>query len=94
MREIVLGEAPLLADPSWREQAACLEFPALLFFGLDDSEPQMDRRVREDNAKRICSGCGVRQECLEYALSTKEPYGIWGGLTEIERRARLRGRIN
>ena len=94
MREIVLGETALIADPSWREEAACLEFPALVFFGLDDSEPQMDRRVREDKAKRICSGCGVRQECLEYALSTKEPYGIWGGLTEIERRARLRGRIN
>jgi WhiB family redox-sensing transcriptional regulator len=38
--------------------------------------------------------CAVRRECLEYALTTKEPYGIWGGLTEVERRARQHGRIN
>jgi WhiB family redox-sensing transcriptional regulator len=79
---------PLLqADAEWRERAACLAYPAIIFFGMDDSETPAERRTREDQAKRICFGCEVRQECLEYALATKEPYGIWGGLTEIERRA-------
>jgi WhiB family redox-sensing transcriptional regulator len=77
-------------DTTWREEAECLSYPSVLFFGLDDSESAADRKVRELEAKRICSRCGVRNECLEYSLSMREPYGIWGGLTEIERRARLR----
>ncbi len=81
-------------DTEWREQAACLEYPAVLFFGVDDSETPAERRAREDRAKRVCWGCGVRRECLEYALATKEPYGIWGGLTEIERRGRAHSRAN
>jgi WhiB family redox-sensing transcriptional regulator len=83
---------PLVSSGSWREHAACLNFPAVLFFGMDDSESSAERRSREEHAKRICLGCEVRTECLEYALSTREPYGIWGGLTEIERRARLHHR--
>ena len=83
---------PLLSSSSWRERAACLNFPAVLFFGMDDSESSAERRSREDSAKRICLSCEVKNECLEYALSTREPYGIWGGLTEIERRARLHHR--
>jgi WhiB family transcriptional regulator, redox-sensing transcriptional regulator len=94
MREVFLGGEALTADPTWREQAACLEFPAVLFFGQDDSEPQAERRVREQQAKRVCAGCIVREECLEFALSTREPYGIWGGLTEAERRSRLHKRAN
>ena len=78
----------LTTQAEWRERAACLEYPAVLFFGLDDSETPAERRSREDTAKRVCFGCEVRQDCLQYALSTKEPYGIWGGLTEIERRGR------
>lgn len=79
-------------EAEWREDAACLEYPAVLFFGLDDSETPAERRTREDRAKRVCLACGVRKECLEYALATKEPYGIWGGLTEIERRSRTHSR--
>lgn len=82
----------LTQQTDWREQAACLEFPAVLFFGLDDTESSAERRAREDRAKTICYGCRVRQECLEYSLATREPYGIWGGLTEIERRSRLHKR--
>ncbi len=86
MRDLLTTEA------EWRERAACLSYPAVLFFGMDDSETPAERRSREDRAKRVCFGCGVRKECLEYALDTKEPYGIWGGLTELERKARLRTR--
>ncbi|HEX2240626.1 MAG TPA: WhiB family transcriptional regulator [Actinomycetota bacterium] len=84
----------LLTEAEWRQKAACLEYPAVIFFGLDDNETPAERRAREDRAKSICSGCDVRQECLEYALETKEPYGIWGGLTEIERKAYARGRLS
>ncbi|MFN2524911.1 MAG: WhiB family transcriptional regulator [Actinomycetota bacterium] len=84
----------LLTEAEWRQRAACLEYPAVIFFGLDDCETPAERRAREDRAKAICSGCNVRQECLEYALDTKEPYGIWGGLTEIERKAYARGRLS
>lgn len=83
----------LLTDAEWREQAACLPYPAIMFFGLDDCETPVERRTREDQAKEICARCGVKQECLEYAVGTKEPYGIWGGLTEIERKAYQRGRL-
>jgi WhiB family transcriptional regulator, redox-sensing transcriptional regulator len=76
----------------WRELAACRSHPAVLFFGVDDTESSADRRAREEEAKRVCFGCRVRQQCLEYSLDTKEPYGIWGGLTEAERKARLRSR--
>ncbi len=79
-------------DTEWREGAACLDQPALLFFGMDDSENPAARRLREESAKRVCRLCEVRAQCLEYALAAKEPYGVWGGLTEIERRARLRSR--
>ena len=38
------------------------------------------------DAKRICAGCDVKQQCLEYALANDERFGIWGGLSERERR--------
>lgn len=77
----------------WRGRAACTSHPSVLFFGLDDSESTAERRVREEQAKVVCRACEVRGQCLEYALKTREPYGIWGGLTELERRARLRARV-
>jgi WhiB family redox-sensing transcriptional regulator len=89
-----MKEWVLAADAEWRHRASCLDYPAVLFFGVDDSESPGERRGREESAKRICSMCAVKGECLEYALATKEPYGIWGGLTEIERRARLHGRVS
>lgn len=83
-----LSEAAV--QPLWREHAACLLHPGILFFGLDELETPAEKRHREDEAKSICATCGVRDECLEYALATKEPYGIWGGLTEVERKAYAR----
>ncbi len=80
-------------EAEWRLRAACLKYPSVLFFGVDDSETPVERRAREERAKEICAQCEVRQECLDYALATKEPYGIWGGLTEIERKGRMRTRF-
>jgi WhiB family redox-sensing transcriptional regulator len=80
-------------EATWRDEARCLDYPGVLFFGVEDSETAAERRGREEQAKRICSSCTVRGECLEYALRVREPYGIWGGLTELERRARLRTKL-
>lgn len=77
-------------EVTWRENAACLPHPATLFFGFDDSEPPVERRAREEQAKVICTTCQVKEECLGYALQANETYGIWGGLTEVELKARRR----
>ncbi len=84
----------LMPDLEWRERAACLRYPAILFFGMDDNEAAAERHTREEEAKEVCTQCLVRSECLDYALTTREAYGIWGGLTELERKARLQGRAS
>ncbi|WP_424556268.1 WhiB family transcriptional regulator [Streptacidiphilus pinicola] len=48
--------------------------------------------IREDAAKRVCAGCPVLDECRTYALEAREPYGVWGGMSEDERAALLRMR--
>ena len=68
-------------EPGWQERALCAQTDPEAFF------PEKGGSTRE--AKRICSGCEVRAECLEYALANDERFGIWGGLSERERR-RLR----
>jgi WhiB family redox-sensing transcriptional regulator len=76
------GQAPAApADESWRLEALCAETDPEAFF------PEKGGSTRE--AKRVCTGCAVRSECLEFALSNDERFGIWGGLSERERR-RLR----
>jgi WhiB family redox-sensing transcriptional regulator len=65
----------------WQERALCAQTDPEAFF------PEKGGSTRE--AKKICSGCEVRAECLEYALAHDERFGIWGGMSERERR-RLR----
>ncbi|TYP89884.1 WhiB family redox-sensing transcriptional regulator [Blastococcus xanthinilyticus] len=68
---------------SWQERALCAETDPEAFF------PEKGGSTRE--AKKICTGCEVKAECLEFALANDERFGIWGGLSERERR-RLRRR--
>ncbi len=63
---------------AWQDQALCAQTDPEAFF------PEKGGSTRE--AKRICVGCEVKQECLEYALMSDERFGIWGGLSERERR--------
>ncbi|MDQ3887021.1 MAG: WhiB family transcriptional regulator [Actinomycetota bacterium] len=65
-------------EHGWRERALCIQTDPEAFF------PEKGGSTRE--AKRICTGCEVRAECLEYALVHDERFGIWGGLSERERR--------
>ena len=66
---------------TWQDQALCAQTDPEAFF------PEKGGSTRE--AKRICLSCDVRQECLEFALRNDERFGIWGGMSERERR-RLR----
>ena len=63
---------------SWQERALCAQTDPEAFF------PEKGGSTRE--AKRVCLSCDVRGECLEYALANDERFGIWGGLSERERR--------
>jgi WhiB family transcriptional regulator, redox-sensing transcriptional regulator len=65
-------------EQDWQERALCAQTDPEAFF------PEKGGSTRE--AKRICLGCEVRSECLEYALQHDERFGIWGGLSERERR--------
>ena len=49
-------------------------------------EKKAARAARELRAKQVCAGCEVRAECLQQALDSGERYGVWGGLTDVERR--------
>ncbi|MBN9097196.1 MULTISPECIES: WhiB family transcriptional regulator [unclassified Pseudonocardia] len=73
-------------EEGWQERALCAQTDPEAFF------PEKGGSTRE--AKRICSGCEVKAECLDYALGHDERFGIWGGLSERERRRLRRGEIS
>jgi len=61
----------------------------VLFFPPSLPERRDERHARENKAKEICDHCSVQRDCLDFALRVREPHGIWGGLTEAERRELL-----
>ena len=71
-------------DRTWQDYANCLGVDPDLFF------PERGASTKE--AKEVCRGCVVREDCLEYALSNSEKFGIWGGMSERERRRIRRAR--
>ena len=73
----LLGE-----EQPWVGRAACRGADPALFFPGPDDDPS--------EALELCGRCPVRQDCLEYALEARERYGIWGGMTERERRRLIR----
>ena len=73
-------------DRTWQPIALCRGNHSHLFFPPSTTERKDERERREIRAKSICKVCPVRSDCLGYAMEIKEPYGIWGGLTETERR--------
>lgn len=78
-----------LLDDSWQLKAACRGPQAAVFFPPPRFERKDEKLERERRAKAICAQCSVASECLEYALSIREPHGIWGGVNEAERRQML-----
>lgn len=78
-----------IAERAWQSRAACRGPESWLFFPPAYPERKEERDARESRAKGICAECPVRAECLDYAISIREPHGIWGGLNEAERRTLL-----
>ncbi|WP_040157975.1 WhiB family transcriptional regulator [Mobilicoccus massiliensis] len=70
----------------WQYQGACRATGPTSFFH-PEGERGARRRSRDAAAKLVCAGCPVIQECREHALRVREPYGVWGGMTEDERLA-------
>ena len=68
---------------SWQYDAMCRQHSSNLFF------PPATFEKREAKAKAVCNGCPVRVDCLDEAKEISEPFGIWGGLNEVERKRSL-----
>jgi WhiB family redox-sensing transcriptional regulator len=77
------------ADDVWRDHALCRDTDPELFFPVGTTGQAL---VSQDHAKQVCHECTVQQACLDYALDTNQDSGIWGGLTEEERRSIRRKR--
>ena len=72
----------------WRDRAACRDTTPELFFPIGTTGGALDQI---EAARRVCGQCPVTTECLEFALGTNQESGVWGGLTEEERRRLRKG---
>jgi len=77
---------PQFLPPAWTKEARCAEVDTEMFF------PDKGDITSATSARKICNGCEVKQQCLEYALDNREVYGIWGGTNERDRRPLLKAR--
>ena len=69
---------------TWRNLAACLDEGPELFFPIGNTGPAL---VQIEEAKGVCSRCAVIADCLSWAIEFGQDAGVWGGLSEDERRA-------
>src|ERR1017187_2768785 len=81
--QALLGEGT--QPQTWQARANCMGVDPELFF------PERGSSTRE--AKEVCRGCVVREDCLECAIAKGEKFGIWGGMSERERRRVRRARL-
>ena len=68
----------------WRHRSACLDEDPELFFPIGNTGPAI---LQIEEAKQVCRRCEVREQCLAWALEAGQDHGVWGGLSEDERRA-------
>jgi WhiB family transcriptional regulator, redox-sensing transcriptional regulator len=71
---------------TWRDRARCRGVDPQIFHPAEEDE------AAADQAKAICALCAVRESCLEYAITSREKDGVWGGMTARERRRLVRQR--
>jgi len=71
----------------WRHRSACRHEDPELFFPIGNTGPAL---VQIEEAKKVCNRCEVKNECLAWALESGQDAGVWGGLSEDERRAMKR----
>jgi WhiB family redox-sensing transcriptional regulator len=76
-----------MAALDWQANGACRDGDQAVFFAPDvPGEPRAERLRRLLAAKRVCAACPVRELCRTYALENEEEFGVWGGLSELERK--------
>jgi len=90
MADVSRLPAPISEIYDWQLLGSCRGADPSVFF-LPEAERGPRKRRRERAAKEICRSCPVIAECATFALSTREPYGVWGGLTPEERELLLSG---
>jgi WhiB family transcriptional regulator, redox-sensing transcriptional regulator len=73
----------------WRHAAACRDEEPELFFPIGNTGPALQQI---DEAKRVCQSCDVVESCLNWAIETGQDAGVWGALSEDERRSLKRRR--
>lgn len=86
MAEISRLPGPLAEVWEWQFEGSCRTSNPDVFFH-PEGERGAARRRRDEAAKAICRSCPVLTQCREHALTVREPYGVWGALTEDEREA-------
>lgn len=86
-----LTRRPISEDWDWQLEGLCRQIGNSVFFH-PDGERGLARAARIQIAKTICNRCPVVAQCRVYALSVNEPYGIWGGMSENERRKHVQVR--
>lgn len=79
---------PVAAEWAWQLRGACRDEAEAAFFH-PDQERGPARQYRDDRAKAVCARCPVIVECRRHALTAEEPYGVWGGQDEHERRIQI-----
>jgi WhiB family redox-sensing transcriptional regulator len=77
------------AVPDWRHRAACLDVDPELFFPIGNTGPAL---AQIEQAKAVCHDCPVNAHCRQWAFTTRQPDGVWGGLSVEERLSELRRR--
>lgn len=82
---------PVTESYEWQADAACRGMDSAVFFH-PSGERGATRARRAEQAKAICAGCPVLSRCRDHALASREPFGVWGGLTEEERDQMIRAR--
>ena len=78
-----------IASDEWRRNAACRDTDPDLFFPVGTTGPAIEQI---ENAKAVCRQCDAQRDCLEFAIATNQDSGIWGGLSEEDRRVIRRQR--
>lgn len=88
MADVSRLPGPQIEKWDWQHEGACRDLDTEMFFH-PEGERGTARRRRAATAKAVCATCPVLEQCRAHALLSREPYGIWGGMTEEERRTNL-----
>lgn len=84
---------PIASRWEWQDSAACRGTDVSSFYS-PARERGRAKEARERRARQVCSGCPVRVECAKFALAIGERFGVWGGMTDQERRAVLKSGVD